>query len=79
MDYDRIRVFAGIPLFLFLVLHRVPSGSTDGHVRRGIHLASLGIVLVAAGLILLVGWKAFFLIQIPAITVAAIAGVSFVG
>jgi omega-6 fatty acid desaturase (delta-12 desaturase) len=68
-------LFTVIPPFLFLVLHRIPSGSTDRGARRGIHLTNLGIVLVAAGLIFLVGWKAFLLIQIPSITVAAIVGV----
>jgi omega-6 fatty acid desaturase (delta-12 desaturase) len=68
-------LFTVIPPFLFLVLHRIPSHSTGEGVRREIHSTNLGIALVASGLILLVGWKAYLLVQLPTIIVAAIAGV----
>ena len=68
-------LFTVIPPFLFLVLHRLPSNTTNENVRREVHATNLGIALIASGLMLLVGWKAYLLIQIPTIIIASIAGV----
>ncbi len=68
-------LFTVIPPFLFLVLHRFPSNTTSDDVRREVHSTNLVITAVALGLVLLVGWKAYLLIQLPTITAAAIAGV----
>ncbi|MEI6437295.1 MAG: fatty acid desaturase [Candidatus Omnitrophota bacterium] len=68
-------LFTIIPPFLFLVLHRFPSKLTGAEVRREIHLTNFGIAALAGALIVCVGWKAYLLVQLPAIILASIAGV----
>ena len=68
-------LFTFIPTFLFLVLHRFPSPEYSPEVRRGTLLTNLGVAAVATILILLFGWKAYLLIQLPVIMLAASAGV----
>ncbi|PCJ93309.1 MAG: fatty acid desaturase [Hyphomicrobiales bacterium] len=65
------------PAYLFLLKHRLPIG----RMRRGLKPwvstmgTNLAAVVIAAPLIWLVGWQAFFLIQLPVTLVAASVGV----
>ncbi|MBF0595316.1 MAG: fatty acid desaturase [Candidatus Omnitrophica bacterium] len=68
-------LFTIIPPFLFMILHRFPSNTTTREVRREIHLTNTGIALMALVLMLIIGWKAYLLVQIPVIYVAATIGV----
>ena len=65
------------PAWLFFLRYRFPLG----HMRegRGPWLSAMGtncaIAAISAGLIALVGWRAFLLIQLPIILIASSAGV----
>ena len=61
------------PSILFFIIHRLPNIRAKG--RRGIHLTNLAILCVAAVMSSLIGWKAYLLIQIPIVMMAASAGV----
>lgn len=65
------------PAWLFFLRYRLPLG----HMREGWRpwISAMGtncaIALLSAGLIFLVGWRAFLLIQLPIVLIAASAGV----
>lgn len=61
------------PSILFLIVHRIPHIGQKG--SRGIHITNLAMLCIAVVLSLLVGWKAYLLIQIPIVMMAASAGV----
>ncbi len=65
------------PAYLFLLQNRLPAGDYQGGRMPWFSTLStnLGIAAVAAVMILLVGFKAFVLIQLPLILMAASAGV----
>ena len=65
------------PAYLFLLQNRLPAGDYQGGRMPWFSTLStnIGIAAVAGALILLVGFKAFILIQLPLILMAASAGV----
>lgn len=63
------------PVILFFVVHRIPRVAAGEKGARGVHLTNLALVGVAACLSLLIGWKAYLLIQLPVVVIAASAGV----
>jgi len=68
-------LFVLAPLFLFLVLERIPSGKAPMRERLSVYLTNLALGTMAAGLIWLFGLKAYLIIQISVIMVAGSAGV----
>ncbi|MBK8000807.1 MAG: fatty acid desaturase [Verrucomicrobia bacterium] len=68
-------LFIVAPLFLFLVLQRFSSGKANPRERESVQWMNLAIVLMAVGLGWLVGFKAYLIIQLIAMMVAASAGV----
>lgn len=68
-------LFVVAPLFLFLVLQRFSSGKANPRERESVQWMNLAIVVMVAGLSWLVGLKAYLVIQLIAMTVAASAGV----
>jgi omega-6 fatty acid desaturase (delta-12 desaturase) len=66
-----IVLFVLAPTFLFAVLYRFPISRMNAlrRVEASVWLTDVAIAAVAAGMILLVGWKTFLAVQIP-ITVA---------
>jgi omega-6 fatty acid desaturase (delta-12 desaturase) len=62
------------PFFLFVVWFRFMKKGQDAKERRNAHLTNLIIIAYITGLILLMGWKSFLLIQIPVIYFATAAG-----
>lgn len=62
------------PAILFLIVHRLPRRAKDKN-RLSVHLNNLGILIMAILISSLIGVKAYLLIQLPIIILAASAGV----
>jgi omega-6 fatty acid desaturase (delta-12 desaturase) len=75
MTRNPICLFILAPIFLFLVIHRLPSFDHKTKGIRAVHLTNLAILLVAVAISSLIGWKAYLLIQLPILMIAASAGV----
>ncbi len=65
------------PLFLFCIRHRNPPDAArqSGAAVRSVHLTNVAIVLAAAVVIHFIGLKVFLLVHLPAVALAASAGV----
>lgn len=63
------------PFFLFTVVNRLPDKSLPKDINRYTHLTNLGLVISIVLISLLIGFKAFILIQIPVLFFASIFGV----
>ncbi|MFN7685595.1 MAG: fatty acid desaturase [Oligoflexia bacterium] len=63
------------PIFLLVFLHRAVSAQAPRRERRSVHLTNLGVTLMVAGLVWLLGWKAFLLIQLTVLWVVGSAGI----
>jgi omega-6 fatty acid desaturase (delta-12 desaturase) len=63
------------PFFFFVVFYRIPRKKMTTAERRGIHISNLVIATWVTGAILLIGWKAYLMIQLPVIYLATSAGV----
>jgi omega-6 fatty acid desaturase (delta-12 desaturase) len=68
-------LFVFAPLFLFIVIHRLPVKGVGLRARRWLHAENLAILLVAIGLSSIFGIKAYLVIQLTVLAVASIAGV----
>jgi omega-6 fatty acid desaturase (delta-12 desaturase) len=68
-------LFVLAPLFLFLVMNRVPSRKAPARERYSVYWTNLGIGAIAAGLILYFGLEAFLILQLTVLLVAGSAGV----
>jgi omega-6 fatty acid desaturase (delta-12 desaturase) len=63
------------PLLTFLVLHRIPSKSFGKREQNSIHWTNAALIGVALIMSWAIGFKNYFLIQLPIIWVASTAGV----
>ncbi len=63
------------PFVLFVLWFRFPRKSMTTGERKSIYITNLILIGYIAGLILLIGWKAFLLIQFPVIYFATLFGV----
>lgn len=68
-------LFAIAPIFLFTVSNRFTKKYMSLKEKMYVHLSTLSIAAAVTGLILLIGWKTFLLIQIPVLLIAAGHGV----
>jgi omega-6 fatty acid desaturase (delta-12 desaturase) len=68
-------LFVFAPALLFVIWFRFTRKSMDRSVRNSVYLTNVIVFAMAAGLILLMGWKAYLMIQIPVIIFATSAGV----
>ncbi len=68
-------LFGVAPFFLFVVWFRFTRKGMGTAERRSIYICNLIIAVFSTALILLMGWKAFLLIQLPVIYLATVAGV----
>ena len=76
--YRHPLVMFGIgPIYMFILQHRLPIGLMGDGWRPWLStmLTNLGIALIAAVLIFFIGLKAFLLVHLPIIVLAAAAGV----
>jgi acyl-lipid omega-6 desaturase (Delta-12 desaturase) len=62
------------PLYVFLIGNRFTKKGMDSKGRLGVYLTNAGLFLFTLAMGLLIGMKAFFLIQLPVIYLAGIAG-----
>ncbi|MEY4388065.1 MAG: hypothetical protein RLY20_3348 [Verrucomicrobiota bacterium] len=68
-------LFILAPIFLFVVLERVPSRKAPVRERYSVYLTNLALGTMAAGLIYFFGLKAYLILQITVLAVAGSAGV----
>jgi omega-6 fatty acid desaturase (delta-12 desaturase) len=68
-------LFVIAPLFLFVVLQRVPSPKTNARERHSVYAMDLAILGMALALSLVFGFTAYLLIQLVILMVAGGAGV----
>jgi omega-6 fatty acid desaturase (delta-12 desaturase) len=61
-------------IFVFLIGNRFTKKGMNDEARLGVYINNTGLVLFAAAMSLLIGFKAFLLIQLPVIYIAGIAG-----
>lgn len=75
LSRNPVILFAVAPLLLFVVFQRFPSKKAGTKERWWLHATNLAIVLLAAGLSWIFGWKVYLVIQLTAMLVASVAGV----
>lgn len=68
-------LFAIAPTILFVVLERFPSAEAGRLERLSVWLTDLALLLIAVGLSALIGFKAWFLIELTLMLIAGGAGV----
>jgi len=68
-------LFLIVPLVLFFVVNRIPSPKAGVKARRSVHYTNLAIAALAAMLIWIFAWRAYLVIQMTAVFVAAGTGV----
>ncbi len=69
-------LFVVIPVILFVILQRFPMPSSK-HLKSlhpSVYLTTLVILFISTGLIWLIGWQAFLLVQLPITFVASSTG-----
>ena len=71
-----IILFIVIPFILFVILHRFPFPSSKNlkNLHPTVYYTTLVILALSAGLIWLIGWQAFLLVQLPITFVASSTG-----
>jgi omega-6 fatty acid desaturase (delta-12 desaturase) len=68
-------LFVLAPIFLFVVWQRIPNPKAGLRERMSVHLTNIALLLIAAGLIGVFGWKAYLIIQLTVLMVAGSTGV----
>ncbi len=63
------------PIFVFMLRQRIPPPGSRWREVRSVLLTDLALIILASGLTLLFGWKAFVLIQIPVMWLAGLFGI----
>lgn len=63
------------PLLLFLIQHRLPKSYMNKSQHIYLQLTNLALVAAIVGMIWLIGFKAFLMIQLPIIYLASVLGV----
>jgi omega-6 fatty acid desaturase (delta-12 desaturase) len=70
-----IMLFGIGPFFLFVIWFRFPRKKMGKTGRRSVYVTNLILLLICIPLILLMGWRAFLMIQLPIIYFATVTGV----
>lgn len=70
-----ITIFLIAPFILFVIWFRFPRRGMQPAEKQSVYISNLIIAAFAGGMILLMGWKAFLMIQLPVIYFATVAGV----
>jgi len=68
-------LFGIAPLLLFVVLYRFPKKYMSAREHLYVQLTNLALVLGVFSMILLIGWKAYLMIQLPVLYIATVHGV----
>ncbi len=69
-----VTMFGIGPLFVFLIGNRFTKKSMDKKGRMGVYITNAGLLIFAVSMSMLIGVKAFLLIQFPVIYMAGIGG-----
>jgi acyl-lipid omega-6 desaturase (Delta-12 desaturase) len=70
-----IVLFVIAPFYLFVIHHRFSSSAAPGRERRSVRWMNLAIAVMACGMSLLMGLKAYLVVQIGVSTLAGAAGI----
>jgi omega-6 fatty acid desaturase (delta-12 desaturase) len=62
------------PLFMILVQNRFSKKTMDRKARLNVYFTNIVVVIIATGMSLLIGLKAYLLIQIPVLFISHVAG-----
>ena len=68
-------LFVLAPLFLFLVIQRIPSSKAGRRERDSVYLTNLALLALATGMSVLFGFKTYVLLQCGVLLAAGVAGV----
>jgi acyl-lipid omega-6 desaturase (Delta-12 desaturase) len=68
-------LFVVAPMYVFLVRQRLPSREVGRRERRGVHWTNAALLAIVGVMSLTIGIKAYVLVQLPVIAIAATAGV----
>jgi len=68
-------LFGLAPLLLFTISNRLTKKYMSGREKLYIHLSNLALIVSIFMLILLLGWKAFLMIQLPVLYIASAHGI----
>lgn len=68
-------MFVIAPLFAFIIGQRFAPKGTNKKGRRNVMWTNLAVLGIAAGMSALIGWKAYLMIQLPVMALAASAGI----
>jgi omega-6 fatty acid desaturase (delta-12 desaturase) len=68
-------LFVLAPLFLFLIWQRIPNPKAGSRERRSVYWTNLGLLVMAAVLIWIFGWKSYLIIQLIILMGAGSAGI----
>lgn len=60
--------------YVFVIGNRFTKRNMDSKGRLGVYLTNAGLIAFSWGMSLLIGWQAFFLIQLPVILIAGVLG-----
>jgi len=70
-----IILFVIAPIALFLVLERIPRGKEPRREQLSVYGTNLALAMLALGMSWIFGWKAYLLLQLIVVVIAASAGV----
>ncbi len=70
-----IFLFGIAPLLQFALSYRIPVKRYSKKIKRQIHLTNIVLIVMVTGLIFLLGWKTYLLIQIPILYIATSHGI----
>jgi len=68
-------LFGIAPILLFTIQNRFTKEYMSLREKIYVHLTNLALIAVIAGIIMLIGWKTFLLIQLPVLYIATVHGV----
>ncbi len=68
-------LFTIIPIFLFLILYRIPLDEKRRRERNSVHYTNIALLIWAVVMSLLIGFKAFVILQLSVLLIASIGGV----
>jgi acyl-lipid omega-6 desaturase (Delta-12 desaturase) len=67
-------LFTFAPVYIFLVQHRITSSAMTRKEKQNVYFTNLMVLLMAASISLLIGLKAYLLIQLPILVIAHVIG-----
>jgi omega-6 fatty acid desaturase (delta-12 desaturase) len=70
-----IFLFGIAPLLHFAIQNRLPKKELPSKIKRYIYFTNLALITLITGLILLIGWKIYLLIQLPVLYIATSHGI----